>query len=164
MRVLPGTTLLALAAAALLAAGCGSSNNSNGFSPTTDGGMGSDATADSGGDDGGSLIGSEGGLGTATSIAISPANSTLTVTSLTKPQTEILTARVTYSGGNTATMPASWTVDRPDIASITSGGVITPSGATFGKINVTATVGSLTAKTTVTVALALTVTSPSVPV
>jgi hypothetical protein len=146
------------------AAGCGSSNSSNGFTPTADGGgPGSDATADSGGDDGGSLIGSEGGLGTATSLAITPASSTLTVTSLTSPQTETLTARVTYSGGNTVNMPASWTVDRPDIASVTAAGVVTPTAAVFGPIHVTATVGSLSAKATVTVAAKVTVESSQVP-
>jgi hypothetical protein len=163
MRATRLAALVIVAAATAALAGCGSSNSSNGFTPTGDGGAGSDATADSGGDDGGILIGGEGGLGTPTGLAINPASSSFTVTSLTSPQTETLTARATYSGGNTATVPASWTVDRPDIASITSGGVVTPSGAAFGTINVTATVGSLTAKATVTVSAKLTVPSPSVP-
>jgi hypothetical protein len=161
MRFTRLAAFLLLAAAVL--AGCGSSNSGNGFAPGSDGGTGADATADSGGDDGGILIGGEGGLGTPTGLAINPASSSFTVTSLTTPQTETLTARATYSGGNTANVAASWTVDRPDIASITAGGVVTPSGNAFGLINVTATVGSLSAKATVTVSAKLTVPSPSVP-
>lgn len=163
MRVIPSAALVAVVALALALAACGSGNSSNGFTGG-DGGTGSDATADTGtpGDDGGMLLG-DGGLGTPTSLAITPANSTLTVTSLSMPQTEPLTAKVTYSGGSTISMPATWSVDDPAIATITSGGVVTPGGTTFGKINVTATVGSLTAKTTVTVVLNLVVTSPSVP-
>ncbi len=163
MRVIPSAALVAVVVLAMTLAACGSGNSSNGFTGG-DGGTGGDATADTGapGDDGGMLLG-DGGLGTATSLAISPANSTLTVTNLAMPQTETLTAKVTYSSGSTVSMPATWTVDDPAIATITSGGVVTPGGVTFGKINVTATVGSLTAKTTVTVALSLVVHSPSVP-
>lgn len=163
MRAIPSAALAAVVVLALALAACGSSNSSNGFAPGGDGGTGGDATADTGtGNDGGMLLG-DSGLGTATSLAITPPDSTITVTSLTMPQTETLTARVTYSGGSTVSMPATWSVDVPAIATITSGGVVTPSGATFGKINVTAKVGSLTATTTVTVALSLVVPSASVP-
>jgi hypothetical protein len=150
----------ALLVAATVVSACGSSNKGNGFTPG-DGGT-SDATTESGADDGGSLLG-DGGLGNATALAINPAASTLAVTNLASPQTETLTARVTYSGGNTVTMPASWTVDRPEIATVTAAGVVTPSGAAFGPIQVTAKVGTLSAMATVTVTAALVVTSPSVP-
>ena len=154
---LAGLPLLALAAA------CGASSSGNGFT-VGDGGASSDATsAGAAGGDGSSLIGSEGGLGTPTALAIDPPASTLTVTSLTSPQTETLTARATYAGGTAVATPASWTVDRPDIASIGGSGVVTPSGAVFGKVIVTAKVGALSAKATVIVTLALVVPSPSVP-
>src|ERR1700722_19755543 len=100
MCALPFSALLGapvLLSAVLALAACGSSNGTNGFSAPDDGGTtGSDATADTGGGsgDGGMLLGN-GGLGTATSLAITPANSTLSVTSLTTLPTETLSARVT---------------------------------------------------------------------
>jgi hypothetical protein len=155
---------LFLLVAVALAAACGSSGNKSGFAPTSDGGASDGTTTDSpsGGDDGGTLIG-EGGLGTATSLAITPANSTITVTSLTSPQTETLTAKVTYSGGATANAAASWTIDLLDIASISGAGTVTPTGSTFGKATVTAKAAGLTATTTVTVALKLVVAGPTIP-
>ena len=152
----------AVALAVAVTGACGSSKN--GFSKTQgDSGTSSDAAADGGGDDGSSLIGGEGGMGTPMSLAITPGNSMLTVTDLSAPPTETLVAHVTYSGGAVVTTPAQWTIDRPDIASVDSGGVLTPTAAVFGTANVKAVAAGLTATTPATVALALVVHDPSIP-
>ncbi len=92
------------------------------------------------------------GGGTVVSLSVSPASSTLTVTDQAAPATTTLVATAHYSGGMSATVPASWSVDRLDIASIGPGsGVLTPTGTTFGTVHVTAAADGLTATATVAV-------------
>ena len=89
-----------------------------------------------------------------TGLAIDPASSTLTVTSLSSLPTSTLTAVATFANHTTAHVAASWSLDRLDIASVGAGsGIVTVSGTTFGLVHVTATAAGLTAHATVSVVL-----------
>jgi hypothetical protein len=82
-------------------------------------------------------------------LMISPADKTIDVTVGQAIPTQPYTA--TIGGGQ---VPASFSVDRGEIAAIVAGsGVLTPTGTLGGKANVTATYGGQTATTTVTVFL-----------
>jgi len=50
-------------------------------------------------------------------------------------------------------VPAKWSLDRGELGTISSSGLLTPSGAVGGKAKVTAVVGSATGSTTVSVLL-----------
>ena len=92
------------------------------------------------------------------SLAVTPANSTLAVTDFSSLPTVTLSAQLTYTDGTMATVPASWTVDRYDIASIGAGsGVVQPTGNVFGKVTVTAVAQGLQASTTVTITVQATI-------
>jgi len=102
---------------------------------------------------------------TLTSIAVAPADPTLTVAA--KQQ---LTATGTFSDGseqNLATM-VTWTSAAPAIATVTPGGLAT--AVAVGTTQVTATLGAISGSTTLTVtaatlvSIALEPTAPSVPV
>jgi Tol biopolymer transport system component len=144
---------------AFSAASCGGGGN---------GGLGAGKGDASSGDDAGGA--SEGGFVFDTgnrsivSIAISPAASTLTVTDPKSPPSTTLSAVATYDDGSTGPVPAAWTLDRYDLASIgASTGTVTASGTAGGVVNVTATVNGKTASTTVTVNLQLTVSLAGAP-
>jgi hypothetical protein len=87
-------------------------------------------------------------------LTITPANSTLAITDLSTLATAQLTAQLAYGDGTSAPVPASWTLDRFDIASIGAGtGLVTPTGNVFGKLTVTAITQGFTATTSLTVTL-----------
>src|SRR5450631_366788 len=64
--------------------------------------------------------------GALTSLSITPPTATITVTNPAKPPTTQLKAVAKYMDGSTATVSASWTVNRVDIAGVGAGtGLIT---------------------------------------
>ena len=90
--------------------------------------------------------------GSPQSLVVLPANSTLAITDLSNIPTAQLNAQVSFSDGTSIAVPASWTIDRFDIASIGSGsGLVQPTGNVFGKITVTALAQGLSGSTTLTV-------------
>jgi len=102
--------------------------------------------------------------GSPQSLDVLPANSTLAVTDLSSPPSAQLTAQLTYSDGTSFTVPASWTIDRFDIASINSGtGLVQPTGTVFGKCTVTAVAQGLSGTTTITVTVQATVNTSNFP-
>jgi hypothetical protein len=133
----------------LALAGCGS-GSSQGNAPTGDAGDagGRDATSD------GPQFEFDSSHGSVTELTITPGSKTLTVSNTMKPPALQLKAVAKYSDGTTGSVTASWTVDRPDIAEISSGGgLVTPSGTTFGLVKVSAKAGGQSAGASVTVAL-----------
>jgi hypothetical protein len=143
--------LLVTLALGALGAACGSGNSGgDGFTPGMDAGRDSalDAPVDA------LHLNNDSSHGTLTSLTISPATATITVTDLTKPPTTTLAAIAKYSDGTKAPISASWTVTRPDIAGVgPSDGVVTPSTMTFGAVGVSASAGGKSATATVTVDL-----------
>ena len=124
--------------------GCGSSNdNNNQFGATNDA-----SVTDSAGPatDGGPMFG--GGDGSTAALTISPLHPSLTVTG---PGS---TLQFTAMEGSSTVQP-QWTLDTVDIGTISSTGLFTASGLVGGVTTVTATLGSLTASTTLTVLLQL---------
>ena len=140
-----GVLLFGLAVAvAGYGAGCGSDNGNGGGFGDPDASNG-DAQSDVGN------IDFDANHGAAKALVIEPADAVVDVTNLGMLPTKALTAKVTFADNTTSATPASWTIDRLDIATIGAGtGVVTATGGTFGKANVTATALSLTAKTTIT--------------
>ncbi len=123
------------------------------------GGSGTGSTGGTldGGDEGGFGPGPDGAFGTGGDsstttggLIISPSNPTVTVTIVDGAVTSAPTIMFTATRGGQQTQ-AVWTVDQGELGSITSGGVFTPTGLAGGTTNVTATAGSLTGATTVTV-------------
>jgi hypothetical protein len=81
------------------------------------------------------------------SIAVMPANGTLKV-----GQTQQYTATGTYQDGTTPVLPAvqvTWTSDTPGVASVNASGEVTATAG--GTAHITATVGSVSGQTMVTV-------------
>ena len=154
-RVGAATLGLVLVAAAW-AASCSSSGGDTGFCATGC----TDASVDTGDakmmpGDGPTLVGDH---GAPKSLAIVPANSSLQVTDVSNLPSAQLTAQLLYTDGTTGSVPASWTVDRFDIASVGAGtGVVEPTGTAFGKVTVTAQAQGLTGTTTITVTFKATV-------
>ncbi len=134
--------IVASGATACASSRSGENGTGGGGSGGNSGGGGDDATSL----DGGFALGSDATTG---DLAITPANPTLTVTitdGVVNAPTQQFAA--TQSG-----QPASarWSIDRGEIGSIDASGLFTPTGTTGGTANVLATVGSVTASTTVTV-------------
>ncbi len=147
---------LAVAVAAY-GAGCGSDNGNNGGFGDQDASIG-DAQNDVGN------IDFDANHGAAKTLVIEPADAIVDVTDLAMLPTKALAAKVTFADNTTSATPASWTIDRLDIATIGAGtGAVTSTGATFGKANVTATALSLTAKTTITFRLKTSTNPGNVP-
>ncbi|HEY1697711.1 MAG TPA: hypothetical protein VGG39_36375 [Polyangiaceae bacterium] len=142
---------------AALAGACGSSSNSSVFTDagpdsSMPDGYGPDGSSSGAGDDGPTLFNDAGGGGDVNgTLVIAPANKTLTVTYGQQSPTQTFTA--TINGG---TVGASFAVDLGQIGSIVAAtGVFTPSGKVGGTANVTATFGSQTATTKVSVVVQL---------
>jgi hypothetical protein len=113
------------------------------------------ADASSPGDDG-SLFGVD--HGAPKGLAVDPSNPSLQVTDTTNLPSLQLSAQITYGDGTTIGVPASWTVDRIDIASVGAGnGLVQPTGQVYGRATVTAKAQGLAASTTVTVTAKATV-------
>jgi hypothetical protein len=148
MRVSNGVGLAVILAGVtfLAAGGCGTGTNEGEPIGATD--------VDGGRGDGTVGFDLDGAQPEAKTLEIDPADSVITVTDLATTQTASLTAKATFADGSKRGVPASWTLDRSDIAGIGAGtGVVTTSNATFGKCNVTAKALGLEAKTTITVKL-----------
>ncbi len=130
------------------AAACGGSSNPPGLS-SPDGSTGDDATGDGSlGDDAPSFD-----LGTvdpdAETLQIAPLSPTIDVDAAAPTKTtQAFTA--TLAG---RTVGAVWSIDRGEIGSIDATGLFTPSGTVGGAVKVTASYGSKTATTTLTVHL-----------
>ncbi len=146
-----GLLLLVLLVGSTLAAACGSSNSSS-FTP----GSGTDASGVDDGSvdrsDGPSLLGDAGSSdGPTGTLTIAPANTSIAVPYGTHAPTVTFTAAV---GG--VKVPASFSIDLGQIGLVNAGtGVLTPSGLIGGVANVTATWGSQTASTKITVTVEL---------
>jgi hypothetical protein len=129
-------------------ASCGASPCGQGDATLDSTSMGLDATSE------GPTLTFDANHGALTSIAVMPATSVVTVTNPAMPPTLALSATATYADGTTAPLSASWTLDRLDIASIGAGsGVLTPTGATFGVVTVTASAMSVMGTAKITVSL-----------
>lgn len=125
--------------------GCGSSNSDdNNQSPGSgDASVGTDGAGP--GSDGGPKFG---GDGLVEALTISPLHPSLTVSA------PGATLQFQAMEG-TSTVQAQWTLDNVGIGTISSTGLFTASGLVGGIANVTATLGNLTASTTLTVLLTL---------
>ncbi len=139
--------LVVACVAAGSAASCGSGAHGNSFAPPDDAGQ-TDAARDV------QRIDFDSSHGEVTSLSIVPATTTITVTNPAKPPTAQLKAIAKYGDGSSGPVSASWTTSLPDIAEVDeTGGLVTPSGTTFGKVTVTATVSGKSAEASVTVDL-----------
>lgn len=141
----------------LFALACGSGGG--GAASTFDGGDAPGSVrADSGGREAGKLHqdatmklpGNDGGSGQQGTLAISPSNPTLTVSSSSSPPTQAFVSRLT-NGGNTSVVVSNWTLSAFTLGTLSGAGVFTSNGTIGGTATITATYGSLTAKTTVKV-------------
>jgi hypothetical protein len=150
-----GVLLFVCLLVAALGAACGSSSGGSTFNPGQDGSVSDGNTGDgasSSGGDGSNLFNdASGGDGATGPLAISPANSTIVVPFGTQSPTVPFTAT-----SNGAMVHASFAIDLGQIGTIVaSTGVMTPTGMVGGTANVTATFGSQTATTKVTVVVQL---------
>ena len=94
------------------------------------------------------------GTSSVQSLNIVGGGAQLQVTDLTAPPTVVLRAQATYVDGTQAPVPASWSIDRIDIATIGAGdGTVTPAGGAYGTATVTASAFGLTATAPVSVTL-----------
>ena len=150
--------LSAVPLALTLAPGCGSSNNSSGFTASPPGGdAGSQTDSSEPGDS--SLVGSDGPMlgGTFVSIAISPKNAVVKVVNGLIPPAMPFTIVGTHSDGTTATLTGgSWSYDRFDLGSVDGSGKFTATGLAGGVGNLSVTVDGLKATTQVSVDLVMT--------
>jgi hypothetical protein len=136
--------VLALSASSGIA-GCGSSNNRGG--PGADGGASSGADGASSGGSDSSLFGETSGQ----QLVVDPASPTLHVT---KPgMTQAFTV---HAMGSTTPLTATWTIDVPSLGTIDNTGLFSASGTQGGQTAVTATVGTVSASTILTVVLQIT--------
>ncbi len=155
--------VLALASAALAPA-CGSSNQNGGFTPDASNSGGDGSAGDDGATSDGPSFGGDSSHGAVVTLSVTPATSTITVTNPASPPTATLAAVATYADGTNAKVPASWTVDRFDIASISAGGgIVTPTGTTYGVVTATASAAGKKATGAVTVALKAAINPGNVP-
>jgi hypothetical protein len=140
-----------VAAVASLAVACGGKSDGSGF--------GNDA----GGRDGGGglndasllhhdamTLGNPDAGGQHGTLEVFPANPTLTVSNTAAMPTQAFKAKLT-TGGVTSTVTASWTLDAFTLGTIGTSGVFASNGTIAGTATVSATYGSLKAKTTVKV-------------
>ena len=147
-RLGPVFLATSIAIATAHAAGCGSDTTASGFQ--NDDGGAADGTAS----DAPIIPDFDSSHGAAKSLVIDPADSVVDVTDLAALPKVTLKAKVTFADNTTETPPASWTLDRQDIAGIGAGtGLVTPTGATFGKAIVTAKALGLVATTSITIRL-----------
>ncbi len=88
------------------------------------------------------------------SLAVSPASATIDVVG-GKSSPATFKAVATYKDGSTATVAATWSFDRLDLATIAQSGTLTANNAKGGKGTVTAKVGKLSATADVVIQLHL---------
>ncbi|HTQ41429.1 MAG TPA: hypothetical protein VMI75_01650 [Polyangiaceae bacterium] len=162
-RSLPFVALVLALASAALAPACGSSNQNGGFTPDASSSGGDGSAGDDGSSDGPSF-GGDSSHGAVVALSVTPKTSTITVTNPASPPTTTLTAVATYADGTNANVPASWTVDRFDIAGVgAASGKVTPTGTTFGIVTATASAAGKTATGAVTVDLKTAINPGNVP-
>lgn len=148
----------ALLAAPLLVVACGGAGNST----FGDGGAGPDGTSpkkthgmDGGksGVDAGQMLGNNQPV----SVAIEPTAPTVVVLNGVAPlPTAFRAVGKSAKGVSSVLTGGSWSFDRPDLGSVDASGAFTASGLAGGTGNLTVTVDGLSAKTTVTVVLKMT--------
>ena len=149
---------LAVAMATTGIAGCGTSHGSDApdAAPIVDA---------SGPDAGPTFHAQDGGEPTAKSLSVAPSTTTLLVTDLDTLPSTTFVATATLADGSTARGITSWSIDRPDIATIGAGnGVVTAAGTVFGTATLTASAFGLKAQATVTVGLKTSVLATTVSV
>jgi len=150
-RLRLAVVLIAIQVVAALAAACGHTPGQASSSPT---GSVPDGSLDSAAIDGGP--GADGGLSLSspdagmTALGITPANSTVMVPFGQQTPTVTFTATV-----NGAAVPAAFSLDLPQIGTLGSGGVMTPTGQLGGTAKVTASYGGQTASTSITIVIVL---------
>jgi hypothetical protein len=143
--------VLVLALFAGAAAGCGSSGSSGEATFPRDGGGSSDLDGTFNTDTG-LHLGDDGGTdGPQGALTITPIAPTVTITSAMPMPTLQFNA---FVGGQPATV--GWMIDRGELGSINAAGLFTPAGNVAGVGNITASYGSLTATTTITVQITTT--------
>jgi hypothetical protein len=146
------TRTAVVAAVAFLALACGSQTSGSGFG--SDGGR--DGTTVDGAHDAHSLRHDAVSLGNGDTgqmqgtLAITPANPTITVTSSSSPPTQPFEAKL-KTGGSETTVASNWTLSAFTLGTIDHSGVFASNGTIGGTATVTATYGTLTAKTTIKV-------------
>jgi hypothetical protein len=103
--------------------------------------------------------------GSCTSIEVTPETSELEVTALApaSPNTAAFTARILPDGCAGQNREVAWSVDRPDIATISDSGVVTLLAPVAGPIEVSALAGRLTGAATLDVHVVIEDTSLSPP-
>lgn len=123
----------------------------------------------------GGLVESDGGLllaespnvqgGSCVSIEITPSTTELEVTQLSPlaPNTATFSARVLPDGCAGEDAEVGWSVDRVDVAQISSDGVVTLIAPTVGAIQVSAFAGRISATATLTISIAVDDTSSAPP-
>jgi hypothetical protein len=142
---LPVMLLVVALSASSGVAGCGTSSNPG--APTDAGGSsGGDGASSSGGSDS-SLFGET----SAQQLVVDPASPMLTVT---KPGTSL--AFTVHAPGSTTPLVATWSIDVPTLGTIDGTGLFSASGIKGGQTTVTATVGTRSASTVLTVLLQVT--------
>jgi len=100
---------------------------------------------------------------TLVALAIDPPTATLRVTSPMVSQTQTFSARGRTRDGRTVTVPALWTVDRPEALVITSAGLASTTNAVGGDVTVTARQGTLSASAHVRIVLDFALRAPGAP-
>ena len=156
LRALP-FALAAIAFAAL--PGCGFKPNA--LPPTT--GTGGSSPAIDGGSTGGSTgTGGSTSQPAATSLTLSPAAATMTVTNTSPPQTQQYTVMGVVNGQTVdLTSKAIFSATPPNIVSIDSTGLATSTGQAGGNVTVTAVVGTVSATAKLTVHYSFTGNDPT---
>jgi hypothetical protein len=147
-----------LIAAALAAAGCTSSSSGESAGKKRNGSRGDAGSVDNaGGAGGGSVTRFDGGpliIGIESStnpgqIIVTPADPKVTV-----DPADPSASSVTFKARGDGSDQVTWAVSNPDFGSIDDNGVFTPSGRAGGTVEVTATVGNVVGRVTVTIAIA----------
>jgi hypothetical protein len=101
---------------------------------------------------------------TITALAIDPPMATLHVTDLAMPQSQTFTAHGTATDGSDVVVPATWTIDRPEVATIgRTTGVATTTNTSGGDLIVTASYGGQMATAALRVLLDVSVHLPDAP-
>ncbi len=95
-----------------------------------------------------------------TTLTVAPAMTTLTVTDRAVPLRQMFVATGRGLDGRDVTVPAAWSVDRPEVFTVAVGGLGSTTNITGGDVVVTASYRGLTATATVRVILQLTIIAP----
>lgn len=98
-----------------------------------------------------------------TALSVDPATITLTVSDRGTRQRQRFVAQARTADGRTLSVPASWSVSRPEALSIDATGEAETTNATGGEVIVTARYGGMTATATVRIVLQFAIVAPGAP-